>query len=87
MRDQAYVAVHNRYTDGGGQGEVGVGDVMRIVERVRDVRPMGVEALVSKRDQLTIEGRPDRRGGQAGHECGLVRVVEIQNVREPRSPQ
>ena len=62
--------------------EVGVSDVMRVVERVGDVRGVGVERTVAEGNQFAVEADALEGTGEAGEERGLVRVVEVEDVCE-----
>jgi hypothetical protein len=84
---QADLLRDDRDADRRRQGEVRVGDVMGIIERVRDLRRVRVDPAVAKRNQLAVERRADRRAGQPGDERGLFGVVEIEHVRETHAPQ
>jgi len=55
---------------------------MRVVERVGDVRGVGVERAVAEGNQFAVEADALEGTGEAGEECGLVRVVEVEDVRE-----
>ncbi len=62
--------------------EVGIGDVMRVVERVGDVRGVGVERAVAEGDQFAVEADALEGTGEASEERGLVGVVEVEDVCE-----
>ena len=81
--DEADFAGGDGNSEGAEEFEIGVGDMMGIVERVGDFRGVGVEARVAIFDQFTVEAHPEERAGEAGEERGFFGVVEIEDVREP----
>lgn len=81
-RDEADFAGGDRDSERTEEFEVGVGDVMRVVERVRDFCGVGVKRAVAEFDQLAVEADAEERAREAGDERGFLRVVEVEDVRE-----
>ena len=56
--------------------------MVRVVERVRDLGGVRVEARVAEFDQLAVEADAEERAGEAGEEGGFLGVVEVEDVGE-----